>query len=441
MVTLKEELWSILQHLKENEFKQFKWLLEAEDIPVCRLENADRTDTVDLMVQQHQGPGALELTTKILEKISRNDLMEVLVQTRSRWKELNNREKAKLAKTKADINLMIQERQKRIGDISRSSEISSQSAERHIADSRRVFAVLKQSVETSLDNLIEDIEKKRDTSRKEAEGFIRELEKEISELTKRCAEVETLSRTEDHHDFLHSVPPLHGIPFTKSWKEICVTPPLYGRSVEKSINELEDLLKKEKVKLIVKVQLRRVQQFAKDVTLDPDTANPRLVLSEDGKTVHCGDVKKNLPDNPDRFNTAANVLGKQSFSSGRFYYEVLVKGKSSWDLGVVKGSIDRKGSIFASPQNGYWTICLREGYKYKASAVNLSVKRQPERVGVFVDYEKHSVFFYDVDSADVIHKFTHCSFTEKLFPFFSPSPHYNCTNSAPLIILPVDYSE
>ncbi|XP_034090196.1 pyrin-like [Gymnodraco acuticeps] len=440
MVKLKEELWRTLLDLKEDEFKHFKWFLEQENlleglsgIPVSRLETADRKDTVDLMLQNYQDVGARELTKKILEKIGRNDLVSVLVR-----KDLKNHEKEQLAETKAEIKQMIQERQKRIDEISRSAEISSKSADRHIADSRQVYEVLQKSVERSLDNLIEDIEKKQETSRKQAEGFIGGLEKEISELTKRSAKVEQLSCSED---FLQSVQSLHAIPFTTNWTEISLTPPTYGGSVGKAVNLLEEIFKKEKEKLLAKAKLKRVQESEKDVTLDPETANAYLVLSDDMKRVYCGDVEQSLPDNPERCDPSRSVLGKQSFSSGRFYYEVLVKGKSSWDLGVVKGSIARKGKIHARPQNGYWTICLREGNKYQASAAYLKVTRQPERVGVFVNYERGSVYFYDVDSADLIHNFTDCAFTEKLYPFFSPGLHYDGKNSAPLIISPVDYSD
>lgn len=88
--------------------------------------------------------------------------------------------------------------------------------------------------------------------------------------------------------------------------------------------QLEETLSKEIRKLCADAELKRVQQYTVDVTLDPDTANPYLILSADGKRVSCGDVKKSLPDNPERLSSCA-VLGVQSFSSGRFYYEVQVK--------------------------------------------------------------------------------------------------------------------
>lgn len=338
------------------------------------------------------------------------------------------------------IKLMIQERQMKIKEIKRSAELSSKSADRHIADSERAFTVLLQSVKRGLATLIEAINEKRKSTQKQADEFIEELEQEISELTKRGEKMEQLSLTEDHLEFLQTFSSSANSS-TTNWTEITIPPPSYGRSLGTAVNELEEKFSKEKEKLIDKAKLNRVQEFAKNVTLDPDTANPYLILSDDGKRVCCGDIKRNLPDSPKRFNTACNVLGKQSFSSGRFYYEVQVDGMTSWDLGVVKESIDRKGSITASPENGFWTICLRKGFKYKASAVHLSVKYPPKKVGVFVDYEQGSVSFYGVDSADLIHCIADCSFSEKLYPFFSPSCHHSGKNATPLIISPVNNTD
>ncbi|XP_049895571.1 zinc-binding protein A33-like [Epinephelus moara] len=200
------------------------------------------------------------------------------------------------------------------------------------------------------------------------------------------------------------------------------------------------MLNKEIKKLVAEFELKRVQQYAVDVTLDPDTAHPELILSDDGKQVKHGDVKKNLPDNPERFSCCFFVLGKQSFSSGRFYFEVQVKGKTNWDLGVARESVNRKKNIRMSPQCGYWTVCMRNGNEYEVLAgppVRLSLKSQPQKVGVFVDYEEGLVSFYDVDAAALIYSFTGCSFTEKLFPYFSPCRNDDGKNSAPLIISPV----
>uniref|UniRef100_W5K8R9 Uncharacterized protein n=1 Tax=Astyanax mexicanus TaxID=7994 RepID=W5K8R9_ASTMX len=180
--------------------------------------------------------------------------------------------------------------------------------------------------------------------------------------------------------------------------------------------------------------------YAVDVTLDPDTAHPNLVLSDDGKQVRCGDKKQYLPDNPERFNKCVNVLGKKGFSSGRFYYEVQVNRKTDWELGVVRESINRKGQIKLNPQNGFWTVALRNGNEYYAGAgpsVLLSLRENLQKVGVFVDYEEGLVSFYDVEARSHIYSFTGQSFTEKLYPYFSPGLNEGGKNSAPLIISPV----
>ncbi|XP_030280874.1 E3 ubiquitin-protein ligase TRIM21-like [Sparus aurata] len=352
--------------------------------------------------------------------------------------------KAELGKRDAEIQQMIQKRRLKIEEMKRSVELSKKDADREIAAGVQVFSALKESVERSQAELIDTIKEKQRETEKQAEGFIKELEQEISELEKRSSEVEKISRSKETlFEFFQSFPSLNAAPPTKDWTGVSVRPPSYEGTVVRAVNQLEETLSKQMKKLF-EAELKRVQQYAVDVTLDPDTAQPNLILSGDGKQVNCGDVKKKLPDNPERFDKCVNVLAKQSFSSGRFYYEVQVKGKTEWDLGVARESINRKGNITLSPQNGYWTICLRNENEYKAGAVprvRLSLKCRPEKVGVFVDYEEGLVSFYDVDAAALIYSFTGCCFTQKLFPYFSPSNNYGGKNSAPLIISPVNHTE
>uniref|UniRef100_A0A3Q4BGX9 B30.2/SPRY domain-containing protein n=1 Tax=Mola mola TaxID=94237 RepID=A0A3Q4BGX9_MOLML len=93
-----------------------------------------------------------------------------------------------------------------------------------------------------------------------------------------------------------------------------------------------------------------------DVHLDPRTANPWLVLSEDGRQVRDGDFEQNLVDIPERFDTAPCVLATRGFTTGRHYWEVDVGDKTAWDLGVAQQSVNRKGTVTLSPEDGYWTI-------------------------------------------------------------------------------------
>uniref|UniRef100_A0A8D0A9X5 Uncharacterized protein n=1 Tax=Sander lucioperca TaxID=283035 RepID=A0A8D0A9X5_SANLU len=325
-------------------------------------------------------------------------------------KEEYEAKKAELWKTGAEIQQMIQKRQMKIQEIKHSVELSD-----------------------------EDKQKKTE---KPAERFIKELEQEISELQKRSTEVEQLLQSEDHQHLLQSFTSLNAVPPTKDWTEVNICPPSYEGTVRRAVTQLKETLSEQMKKLLSESDLKRVQQYAVDVTLDPDTANPWLILSDDGKQVKLGDVGKNLPDNPERFSNYVFVIAKQSFSSGTFYYEVQVKGKTEWLLGVARESVNRKEEITLSPQDGYWTIWLRNDNEYEALAdpdVLLSLKSRPQKVGVFVDYEEGLVSFYDVDAAALIYSFTGCSFTEKLYPFFSPYLNDNLENSAPLIISPVSH--
>ncbi|CAJ1052778.1 E3 ubiquitin-protein ligase TRIM39-like isoform X1 [Xyrichtys novacula] len=347
--------------------------------------------------------------------------------------------KAELGKTEAEIQQMIQKRREKIQEIKHSVDLSNKNADREMAEGVRVFSALKKSVEKGQAELMNSIKEKQKRTEKQAQDFIKELEGEISELMKRSSQVEQLSRSEDHLHLLQRVQSINicNSPPTRDLAEIYVRPPSYEGTVGRALVQLEEALCKGMRKL-VQVELKRVQQYEVDVTLDPDTVNPWLVLSDDGKQVDLGHTKKCLPDNPKRFSVPC-VLGKQSFSSGRFYYEVQVKGLTEWELGVVRESIDRKGEIALCPTGGIWSIWLRDGEEYAAldeKRVHLSLRSWPEKVGVFVDYEEGLVSFYDVDSAALIYSFTDCSFTEKLYPYFSPYCEIG-KNLAPLIILPV----
>nr|XP_040042801.1 E3 ubiquitin-protein ligase TRIM39-like isoform X2 [Gasterosteus aculeatus aculeatus] len=346
--------------------------------------------------------------------------------------------KVELKKTEAEIQQMIQNRRVKIQEIKHSVNLSEEDAGREKAEGVQVFTDLMESVRRGLKELLKTIEEKQEATKKQAEGFIRELEEEISELMKRSAEVEQLSLSEDHLHLLQSSN-IHQPPPTRDWTEVRVCPSYEG-TVVRAVSQLEETLSKKMKKWCADAELKRVQMFAVDVTLDPETAHCELILSDDGKQVKHGDVEKNLPNNPKRFSSWHCVLTKQSFSSGRFYFEVQVEGKTRWDLGVIRESVNRKGFISRSPQNGYWILWLRNGNEYNAvddPPFVLSVKSGPQKVGVFVDYEEGVVSFYDVEAAALIYSFTGCSFTEKLFPWFNPGFNDDGRNSAPLIISPV----
>ncbi|XP_029963435.1 E3 ubiquitin-protein ligase TRIM39-like [Salarias fasciatus] len=355
--------------------------------------------------------------------------------------EETKRKKKELRKTEAEMQQMIQEKRVKIKQIRECVKRSKAAADREKAEGVEVFTALKECVERGLKQLMERMEEEEEAREKQAEGLIRDLEEEICELMKRSSEVEQLFLSEDHLHLLQGFSSLKAAPPTKDWTQVSVRPSSYEGTVVRAVAQLEETLSKEMKKLF-EADLKRKQQFAVDVTLDPDTAHPKLILSDDGKQVRHGDVRKKLPDNPERFDCYSFILGKQSFSSGKFYFEVQVKGKTDWNFGVSKESINRKGKITLCPEEGFWIIGLENQNEYfgveNDTLVDLSLRSILEKVGVFVDYEEGLVSFYDVAAAAPIYSFTGCCFTDKLLPFFSPELNDDGENSAPLIICPVN---
>ncbi|XP_072311836.1 E3 ubiquitin-protein ligase TRIM39-like [Eucyclogobius newberryi] len=347
--------------------------------------------------------------------------------------------RSSLLHTQAQSQHMVEQRRLKVQEIQRCVELSDTEVHRERAVGLQAFTDLMQSVQRRQDRFLEELQEKQSRSHKRAQELVQQLEQEICELEKSSTEAERLSRSQDPLHFLQSCPALTPPAGLKEWSSVSFEPETCEGSAARALSELEKHLSEDFNK-VFKAELKRVKQFVVDVTLDPDTAHPDLVLSEDLKQVHCGDVRKKLPDSPLRFDPWPCVLGKQSFSSGRFYFEVQVKGKTEWDLGVAQESINRKGEFTLTPKNGFWCIILRNKDKYGACSdflVPLSLQRAPQKVGVFVDYGEGLVSFYDADSADLLFSFSSCCFREKLFPYFSPSNNAKGSNSAPLVLTAV----
>uniref|UniRef100_F6RFF9 Butyrophilin subfamily 1 member A1 n=1 Tax=Ornithorhynchus anatinus TaxID=9258 RepID=F6RFF9_ORNAN len=177
---------------------------------------------------------------------------------------------------------------------------------------------------------------------------------------------------------------------------------------------------RDKEKFLLELRQALVELRPTNVTLDPDTAYPELVLSEDRKRVTAGDTWQDLPNNPERFSDNWCVLGRESFTSGRHCWEVEVGDENDWSLGVCRENVRRKGEIWESPADGFWAVQKLYGdYRALTSPrVPLPPTTSPSRVVVYLDYEAGDVSFYSGTDGSHIYTFPRAAFSGTLRPFF-----------------------
>ncbi|XP_072891542.1 zinc-binding protein A33-like [Hemitrygon akajei] len=173
------------------------------------------------------------------------------------------------------------------------------------------------------------------------------------------------------------------------------------------------------------------------VTLDVETANSLLEVSEDRKSVRRTETRRNLPDTRKRFTDWLCVLGSKGFTSGRHYWEVEVTGNRRWGLGVAAESVERKGGVTVSPETGFWIIGRLDDEMWVLTSPEsrLPAGPIPRRVGVYLSYESGTVSFYNAETKSHLLTFTGNKFTEKLYPSFGPWDKNQwlriCSGSAP----------
>ncbi|XP_072094771.1 zinc-binding protein A33-like [Mobula birostris] len=176
------------------------------------------------------------------------------------------------------------------------------------------------------------------------------------------------------------------------------------------------------------------------VTLDVETANPWLEVSEDRKSVRWTGTRRDLPDTRKRFTNWECVLGSEGFTSGRHYWEVEVTGNRFWCLGVAAESVERKTRVGLRPETGFWVIgrvgdVLHRDFDVFDDEPRLPAGPIPGRVGVYLSYQSGTVSFYNAETKSHLHTFTGNKFTGKLYPLFWPRNVNQwltiCSGSAP----------
>ncbi|XP_073676346.1 tripartite motif-containing protein 16-like [Garra rufa] len=282
---------------------------------------------------------------------------------------------------------------------------------------------------SELIRLIRDQEK-RAVSR--AEEQLERLEQEINDLRRRDAELEQLSHTQDHIQFLQSFQSLSAPPESTDRNDDPFSSLVSFDGLRESVHQLrdklEDFCKEELKKISDRVTFTNIVprtrkdflQYSHQLTLDLNTVNKLLRLSERNRVITYTKTVQSYPDHPDRFDYYRQVLCRESVC-GRCYWEIEWSGDGVF-ISVSYKSISRKGQgneCMFGYNNQSWSLdCRPSSYSFRHNNKQtvLPVKSISSRIGVFVDHSAGTLSFYSVsDTMSLIHT-VHTTFTQPLYP-------------------------
>lgn len=337
-------------------------------------------------------------------------------------------------------------KQHKVGEVDSGLVLGRQAALRERQLATEAFGALERQLAAAWEELLVELEERQAGAERRAGAMLLELQQEAADLLQRQAELEELqmaaaaATATNRLDFLRrfgaaaAAPP----PRTRDWTGVTLELPCHQGATRRALQRLQELLQQQLSGRLVVLELERLRLPAVNLVLDRDTAHRSLVVSPDGRAVHHAAPQSNLPDGPSRFHPCCCVLARQGFSSGTFYFEVQVDGKSRWTVGVARGSAPRRGVLSLRPENGQWALWLKEREEYAALVGvprRLQLSSRPRTLGVLVELDHGRVSFHDGHTAALLYRFTHCRFSGKIFPFFCPGLSQGGANSAPLRIL------
>ncbi|XP_052398807.1 tripartite motif-containing protein 16-like [Carassius gibelio] len=336
-----------------------------------------------------------------------------------------------LKKTQKTLQQRIQQREKDLQQLRDTVESHKRSAQTAVEDSERIFTELIRSIERSRSELIRLIRDQEKTAVSRVEERLERLEQEINDLRRRDAELEQLSHTH-HIQFLQSFQSLSAPPESTDINDNPFSCLVFSDDLRESVHQLrdklEDFCKEELKKISDRDTITNIVprtrddflQYSRQFTLDLNTVNKRLRLSENNRVITNTGTVQPYPDHPDRFDVN-QVLCRESVC-GRCYWELEWSGGVR--IAVSYKSISRKGldnkGLFGYNDQS-WSLDYtspRYSFGHNKTWTDLPVKSISRRIGVFVDHSAGTLSFYSVsDTMSLIHT-VQTTFTQTLYSGF-----------------------
>ncbi|XP_059381268.1 tripartite motif-containing protein 16-like [Carassius carassius] len=341
-----------------------------------------------------------------------------------------------LKETQKTFQQRIQQEEKDLQQLRETVESHKRSAQTAVEDSERFFTELIRSIERRCSELIQllipDIKDQEKTAVSRAEERLERLEQEINDLRRRDTELEKLSHTQDPIQFLQSFQSLSKPPESTDVNDDFFSSLFSLDDLRESVHQLRDKLenscKEDLKKISDRVTSTRIKnkilQYSHQLTLDLNTVNKRLRLSENNRVITGTKIDQSYPDHPDRFDFTFQGLCRESVC-GRCYWELEWRGgENGVRISVSYKSISRKGQnkacLFGNNDQSWSLHCNPPRYLFRHNnlVTVLPVESVSSRIGVFVDYSAGTLSFYSVsDTMNLIHT-VQTTFTQTLYPGF-----------------------
>uniref|UniRef100_A0A3P9HQK4 Tripartite motif-containing protein 16-like n=1 Tax=Oryzias latipes TaxID=8090 RepID=A0A3P9HQK4_ORYLA len=335
-----------------------------------------------------------------------------------------------LEESRQQIQQRIQHREKEAKLLRREVEAVNRSADQTVKDSEKIFTDMIRLIQRRSWDVKQQIRSQQQTKVSRVKDLQEELEREITELKRRDAELKQLSLTEDHNQFLLNYPSLPPLSESTLPSSINVRPLRYFEDVTAAVSELRDklqgILREERTQKKLTVTCLNVLppepksradflKYSCQITLDPDTAHRRLLLSEENRKVTLLEQPQSYSDHPDRFTDWLQVLSKESLT-GRCYWEVERQGKVVY-VAVAYKNISRSGneSRFGF-NNKSWVLRFSPNsfsFYHNRKKAFISAPAS-SRVGVYLDHRAGVLSFYSVSQRMTLLHRVHTTFSQPL---------------------------
>ncbi|XP_060932386.1 E3 ubiquitin/ISG15 ligase TRIM25-like, partial [Limanda limanda] len=335
------------------------------------------------------------------------------------------------------IQQRVQDTEKDVKLLQQEEEAVNGSADKAVEDSEEIFTELIRLLEKrSSDRLEQQIRSQQETEVSRVRELQERLEQEITELKRKDYELKQLSDTEDHNQLLHNYPSLSPLSESTHSSSISIRPLRNFEDVTAAVSQvrgrLQDILSETGTKILqivsqVDVLLGQPEpetradflKYSQEITLDPNTANRQLLLSEGNRKVTWISEDQSCSDHPDRFTDWWQVLSRESLT-GRCYWEVKMSRGGEVDVAVVYKNIRRAGNslecLFGCNDKSWSLSCVVNSYNfyYNCNMTPVSGPRS-SRVGVYLDHSAGVLSFYRVsDTMTLLHR-VQTTFTQPLY--------------------------